>query len=51
MSQVTKIILRVLLNRARNKIKEVVSEVQYGFGSGKGTRNAIFVTRMISESD
>ena len=49
MSQVTKIILRVLLNRARNKIKEVVSEVQYGFGSGKGTRNAIFVTRMISE--
>ena len=49
MSQVTKIILRVLLNRARNKIKDVVSEVQYGFGAGKGTRNAIFITRMLSE--
>ena len=49
MSQVTKIILRVLLIRARNKIKNVVAEVQYGFGAGKGTRNAIFVTRMIAE--
>ena len=49
MSQITKIILRVLLNRARNRIKEVVSEVQYGFGAGRGTRNAIFITRMISE--
>ena len=37
------------VERARNMIKEVVSKVQYGFGAGKGTRNTIFVTRMISE--
>jgi hypothetical protein len=49
MSQVTKIILTVLLTRSRNKIKDVVAQVQFGFGAGKGTRNAIFVTRMLSE--
>ena len=49
MSQMTKVLLRILLNRARNKIKDKVSEVQYGFRPGKGTRNAMFIVRMMAE--
>ena len=49
MSQITKLILRILLNRAREKIKDKVADVQYGFKPGKGTRNAIFVVRMLTE--
>ena len=49
MSQITKLILRILLNRARSKIRDKVSEVQYGFRPGKGTRNAIFIVRMLAE--
>ena len=49
MSQVTKILLRVVLTRIRNKIRPQISEEQYGFVKGKGTRNAIFVLRNLAE--
>ena len=49
MSHVTKILLRVIINRMRNKINFEISEEQYGFQPDKGTRNAIFIMRMISE--
>src|SRR5215469_8636549 len=45
MSQATKILLRVVLPRIRNKIRPQISEEYYGFVKGKGTRNAIFVLR------
>ena len=49
MSQLGKIILRVILNRVRNKIRPEIPEEQYGFVKGKGTANAIFLIRMICE--
>ena len=49
MSQITKIILRVIMERVRAKIRGEVAEEQYGFVEGKGTRNAIFILRMLSE--
>ena len=48
-SVISKIILKVLLKRARNKIQNEIAEVQFGFRAGKGTRNAIFTLRMLSE--
>lgn len=48
-SHVTKIILKVLLMRAREKIKARISEEQFGFKEDSGCRNAIFVLRMLSE--
>ena len=47
MSQLCKIICRVIMNRIRNKINFEISEEQYGFR--KGTTNAIFNMRMLSE--
>src|SRR5215469_11626045 len=44
MSQVIKILLRIVLARIRNKIRPQISEEQYGFVKGKGTRNAIFAS-------
>src|SRR5215469_3776404 len=49
MSQVTKILLRVVLSRIRNKIRPQISKEQYGFVKGKGTRNSIFVLRNLAE--
>ena len=49
MSQLGKIVLRVILNRVRNKIRPEIPEEQYGFVKGKGTTNAIFLLRMICE--
>ena len=49
MSLITKILLRILLIRARNKIKREVSEEQFGFQGGKGTINAIFTLRNVVE--
>ena len=49
MSQLGKIVLRIILNRIRNKIRPEISEEQYGFVKGKGTTNAIFILRMLSE--
>ena len=49
MSHLTKLILRVLLNRIRGRTKGEISEEQYGFRPDKGTRNALFIMRMLSE--
>ena len=49
MSHVTKVILRVIMLRIRNKIHPEISTVQYGFMKDKGTKNAIFVLCMLSE--
>ena len=48
-SHITKIILRILLLRARSKIKLEIGVEQFGFVEDAGTRNAIFVFRMITE--
>ena len=48
-SLITKTLLRILLIRARNKIKRETSEVQLGFQEGKGTINAIFTLRNVVE--
>ena len=49
MSHVAKIILRVLMLRLRNKFKNKIDPTQFGFCKGKGTRNAIFNMRMLTE--
>ena len=41
MSQLTKVMLRVLMNRMRNKILPEISETQFGYMADKGTRNTI----------
>ena len=49
MSQVTKILLKVILKRLRSKIAPEISEQQFGFVAGKGTANATFSLRTLAE--
>ena len=49
MSHVTKIILRVIMNRIKKKIYTEVSWSQFGFRKKKGTRNAVSVMRTLAE--
>ena len=49
MSHLTKVLLRVLMNRMRDKIMPEISETQFGFMADKGTRNAIFALRILME--
>ena len=49
LSQIAKLVLRIIMIRIRGKIHDNLDENQYGFRKGKGTRNAIFVLRMILE--
>ena len=49
MSHVTKLVLRVIMNRIRGRTLSEISEVQYGFMLDRGTRNVIFVLRRIVE--
>jgi len=49
LSHVTKIILRVLMMRARRKIRDQIADEQYGFMKDKGRRNAIFNLRILGE--
>ena len=49
MSHVTKLVLRVIMNRIRGQTLSEISEVQYGFMPDRGTRNAIFVLRRLVE--
>jgi len=49
MSQLTKLILRIFLDRLHGRTVGEVAEEQYGFTADKGTRNAIFVLRMMTE--
>ena len=51
MSHVTKIILRIILARVRNKINPEIRWEQFGFQKNKGTRNAIFVMRTLAETE
>ena len=46
---ITKIILRILLLRARSRITPMVGREQFGFVKDAGTRNAIFLVRNITE--
>ena len=48
-SQVAKIILKVIDERLKSKVEETTNEAQFGFRRRKGTRNAIFLLRMIME--
>ena len=50
LSQVVKIILKVIDEKLKRKVREnVVNEKQYGFVKGKGRRNATLVMRTIIE--
>ena len=48
-SQITKIILRVFMNRIIGRMRGEIAWEQYGFMPGKGTANAIFVMRNLME--
>ena len=49
MSHVTKIILRLELNRVKGAIRRNLSDEQFGYRLGKGTRNAILCLRTLTE--
>ncbi|GFO09466.1 DNA replication licensing factor mcm8 [Plakobranchus ocellatus] len=49
MSHVTKLLLRIIMMRVRNKIKPEIAEEQCGFVEGKGTTNAIYILRTLIE--
>ena len=49
MSHIIKIILKVIMQRARSKIKTEIRKEQCGFVEDSGTRNAIWMVRMLSE--
>ena len=45
MSYMTKIILRTIMQRVRNKLSSEISEEQFGFKNDCGTRDAMFILR------
>ena len=49
MRHLTKLLLRILLQRMRSKLKHEISNGQSGFMENKGTRNAIFTLSMMIE--
>ena len=49
MSHILKLMLKIILERCRSKICREVPQQQYGFMPDRGTRNAIFTLRMLSE--
>ena len=49
MGHVTILVLRVIMNRIRGRTLSEISEVQYGFMTDRGTRNAISVLRRLVE--
>ena len=48
-SHLTKLLLRIVMGRVRNKAKREISEEQCGFVQGKGTANGIFLLRNLME--
>ena len=48
---IIKLILRVVMNRVRDRTLQEIAPEQYGFMSDKGTRNATFVLRRMSKSN
>ncbi|GFO13981.1 endonuclease-reverse transcriptase [Plakobranchus ocellatus] len=49
MSHITKILLKIIMLRIRNKIKPEIAEEQCGFVEDKGTSNAIYILRSLIE--
>ena len=49
MSHTLKLLLKIVLQRIRRKILPEIPETRFGFMRDRGTRNAIFVLRMIGE--
>ena len=49
MSHITKLILRIIMNRARSRIRPEIGKEQCGFVQDAGKRNAIFIIRILSE--
>ena len=49
MSNITKIFLRIIMMRVRNKSKPLTAEKQCGFLEGKSTTNAILILHTIIE--
>ena len=41
--------LRIILSRIKARIRDSIPEEQYGFMEGKGSRNGIFILRMLSK--
>ncbi len=51
MSHMTKILLRILMQRMKNKVRPEIANAQYGFMEDRGTRNAIStLNRLIERS-
>ncbi|GFO36321.1 endonuclease-reverse transcriptase [Plakobranchus ocellatus] len=49
MSHITKILLKIIMLRIRNKIKPEIAEEQCGFVEDQGTSNAIYILRTLIE--
>lgn len=49
MSHVLKILINIVLERIRANICSEIPDVQFGFVSGRGTRNSIFLHKMIND--
>ena len=49
MSHITKILLRIIMQRMRKKIQPEIGEEQCGFVEGKGTVNAVYMLRTVLE--
>ena len=49
MSHIIKLILRIIMTRIRRVIRPEISQTQCGFVADAGTRNAIFMIRLLSE--
>jgi len=49
MNHTLKVLLKIILQRIRRQILPEIPNIQYGFMKDRGTRNAIFNFRMISE--
>ena len=48
MSHTLKLLLKIILERCRSKFRPEIPQQQYGFMPDRGTRNVIFVMRMLS---
>lgn len=49
LSHVSKILLNIIKNRLRGKIEQNISEDQFGFRKGRGTKKAVLVLKQILE--
>ena len=49
MSHVIKLILKIIMYRAQRKIRREIGKEQCGFMEDTGTRNAIFMIRMLAD--